>query len=168
MTSQLKQSSFLYWLFLVYENPITQQFYTLYFDCFVRNFYGDSKRHYRHLNIPGIVTTFLTGTITSIGMSMVKGVKSGFKKEVKEKISRIANAQNVRTENEIAGRCFLSYAVTAVLTGWMEFHSSHFLPLLPLLLILVCYNCDKQAGTSTYLNDLSEITTNNLPPESSQ
>ena len=32
----------------------------------------------RHLNIPGIVTTFLTGTITSIGMSMVKGMKERF------------------------------------------------------------------------------------------
>ncbi len=36
-----------------------------------------------HLKIPGVVTTFLTGTITTIGMSVVNGIKRSFGKKKK-------------------------------------------------------------------------------------
>lgn len=90
----------------------------------------------RHLQIPGIITTFLTGTITSIGMSMVKGIKSGFKKKVKRAHPELPTPKTLEERFELQIIIFFAYAGTVVFTGWMEFHNSHFLPLLPLLLII--------------------------------
>jgi uncharacterized membrane protein YoaK (UPF0700 family) len=90
----------------------------------------------RHLNIPGIITTFLTGTITSIGIGTVKGIKKGFKKRVKTTQPGLPAPKTLEQRIELQIIVFLAYAGTAVLTGWMEYHHSHFLPFLPLLLII--------------------------------
>lgn len=90
----------------------------------------------RHLNIPGIVTTFLTGTITSIGMSIVKGIKNGFKNKVKRQNPELPMPKTLEQRVELQIIVFCAYAGTAVFTGWMEFHSSRFLPLFPLILII--------------------------------
>jgi uncharacterized membrane protein YoaK (UPF0700 family) len=90
----------------------------------------------RHLNIPGIITTFLTGTITSLGMSTVKGIKSGFKKKIKKEFPELPVPKNLEQRIELQAVVFFAYAGTAVLTGWLEFHHAHFLPFLPLLLII--------------------------------
>jgi uncharacterized membrane protein YoaK (UPF0700 family) len=90
----------------------------------------------RHLNIPGIITTFLTGTITSLGMSTIKGIKGGFKKKIKKKFPGLPVPKNLEQRIELQVIVFFAYAGTAVLTGWLEFHHAHFLPFLPLLLII--------------------------------
>jgi len=90
----------------------------------------------RHLNIPGIITTFLTGTITSIGMSMVKGIKSGFNKKVKRANPAVPSPKTLEQRIELQVIVFMAYAGTAVFTGWMEFHRPRFLPLLPLILVI--------------------------------
>jgi uncharacterized membrane protein YoaK (UPF0700 family) len=90
----------------------------------------------RHLNIPGVVTTFITGTITSIGMSAVKGLRIGFKKKVKDGLPHLPVTSNLEQRIELQVAVFLVYGLTAVLTGWLEFHQATLLPLLPLLLIL--------------------------------
>ena len=91
----------------------------------------------RHLNIPGVVTTFLTGTITTIGMSVVKGIKRGFKKKTKEGITPLPIPKTLEQRIKLQVIVFLSYGFTAILTGWLEYHGSHFLPLLPLTLIII-------------------------------
>jgi uncharacterized membrane protein YoaK (UPF0700 family) len=90
----------------------------------------------RHLNIPGVITTFLTGTITSLGMSTIKGIKSGFKKKIKKEPSGLPVPKNLEQRIELQVIVFFAYAGTAVLTGWLEFHHARFLPFLPLLLII--------------------------------
>jgi len=90
----------------------------------------------RHLNIPGIITTFLTGTITSIGMGMVKGIKSGFKKKVKKANPAVPGPKTLEQRIELQAIVFGAYAGTAVFTGWMEFHRPRFLPVLPLMLVI--------------------------------
>ncbi len=89
----------------------------------------------RHLKIPGIVTTFITGTITSIGMSAVKGSRSGFKKNEKDNLE-VPFAKNLEQRIELQIMVFFAYGVTAVFTGWIEYHGAAFLPVLPLLLIV--------------------------------
>lgn len=90
----------------------------------------------RHLNIPGIITTFLTGTITSIGMSMVNGIKNGFKKKVRRQNPELPIPKTLEQRVELQIIVFCAYAGTAVITGWLEYHSPRFLPLLPLFLII--------------------------------
>ncbi|MGN6265600.1 MAG: YoaK family protein [Ginsengibacter sp.] len=90
----------------------------------------------RHLNIPGIITTFLTGTITSIGMNMVKGIKSGFKKKVKKANPAVPSPKTLEQRIELQAIVFIAYAGTAVFTGWMEFRWPRFLPVLPLILVI--------------------------------
>lgn len=90
----------------------------------------------RHLNIPGVVTTFITGTITSIGMSAVKGVRNGFKKKVKDGLPQLPVTQNLEQRIKLQIAVFLVYVLTAVFTGWLEFRKATLLPLLPLILVL--------------------------------
>jgi len=90
----------------------------------------------RHLNIPGVVTTFITGTITSIGMSAVKGFRNGFKKSLKDGSSRLLVIKSMEHRIELQILVFLAYGLTAVLTGWIEYHGDALLPVLPLVLIL--------------------------------
>lgn len=90
----------------------------------------------RHLNIPGVVTTFITGTITSIGMSAVKGLKNGFKKRIKDGTSSAPVIKNLERRIELQVLVFLAYGLTAVFTGWIEYHGDTLLPVLPLVLIL--------------------------------
>lgn len=89
----------------------------------------------RHLKIPGIVTTFITGTITSIGMSAVRGMRMGFKKNEKDN-SEVPVAKNLEQRLELQIMVFIAYGLTAVFTGWIEYHGAAFLPVLPLLLIV--------------------------------
>lgn len=91
----------------------------------------------RHLNIPGIVTTFLTGTITSIGMSTVTGFRSGFRKKVKRELPELPLPKNLEQRIELQVIVFLAYGITAVTTGWMEYHNVLLLPLLPLALMII-------------------------------
>lgn len=91
----------------------------------------------RHLHIPGVVTTFITGTITSIGMSAVSGLKNGFRKRVKDGLPGFTVARNLEERIELQVIVFFAYGLTAVVTGWLEYHYSFFLPLLPLILILI-------------------------------
>lgn len=90
----------------------------------------------RHLNIPGVVTTFITGTITSIGMSAVSGLRNGFKKKVKNGLPQLPVTKNLEQRIELQILVFLSYGLTAVFTGWIEYHGATLLPVLPLVLIL--------------------------------
>ena len=90
----------------------------------------------RHLNIPGVVTTFITGTITSIGMSAVKGVRNGFKKRVKDGLPQLPVTQNLEQRIKLQIAVFLVYVLTAIFTGWLEFRKATLLPLLPLMLVL--------------------------------
>lgn len=90
----------------------------------------------RHLNIPGVVTTFITGTITSIGMSAVSGFRSGFKRKVKDGLPRLPVTKNLEQRIELQVMVFFAYGLTAVLTGWIEYRGATLLPVLPLVLIL--------------------------------
>lgn len=90
----------------------------------------------RHLNIPGVVTTFITGTITSIGMSAVSGLRNGFKKNVKDGFPQLRVTKNLEQRIELQILVFLAYGLTAVFTGWIEYHGATLLPVLPLVLIL--------------------------------
>jgi uncharacterized membrane protein YoaK (UPF0700 family) len=89
----------------------------------------------RYLRIPGIVTTFITGTITSIGMSVVQGKRKGFKRNEDDNLE-IPAAKNLEQRIELQVMVLLAYGATAVITGWIEYHGSKFLPALPLLLIV--------------------------------
>lgn len=91
----------------------------------------------RHLKIPGIVTTFLTGTITSIGMSAVTGFKTGFRKKIKPELAGLPLPKNFEQRIELQLIVFLAYGITAIITGWLEYHKFLFLPLLPLTLIVI-------------------------------
>jgi len=90
----------------------------------------------RHLNIPGVVTTFITGTITSIGMSAVSGLRNGFKKKVKNGLPQLPVTKNLEQRIELQTMVFSAYGLTAVFTGWIEYRGATLLPLLPLVLIL--------------------------------
>lgn len=90
----------------------------------------------RHLHIPGIVTTFITGTITSIGMSAVKGLRQGFNSSEKESIQDVPVAKNLERRIQLQVMVFVAYLLTAVFTGWVENNAAGFLPVLPLLLIV--------------------------------
>lgn len=90
----------------------------------------------RHLNIPGVVTTFITGTITSIGMSAVSGLRNGFKKKVKNGLPQLPVTKSLEQRIELQIMVFLAYGLTAVFTGWIEYHGDTLLPVLPLILIL--------------------------------
>jgi len=90
----------------------------------------------RHLNIPGVVTTFITGTITSIGMSAVSGLRNGFKRKVKDGLPQLPVIKNLEQRIELQVMVFFAYGLTAVFTGWIEYHGATLLPVLPLILIL--------------------------------
>lgn len=90
-----------------------------------------------HLNVPGVVTTFLTGTITSIGMSIVNGIRKGFRKKTTKNFSELPIPRNLYQRFELQFIVFFAYGSTAVITGWLEYRGSHLLPLLPLSLIIV-------------------------------
>jgi len=90
-----------------------------------------------HLKIPGVVTTFLTGTITSIGMSTVTGFRKGFQKKIKDEVSELPLPKNLEQRIGLQIIVFVSYGMTAVITGWMEYHNFYLLPLLPLILIII-------------------------------
>jgi uncharacterized membrane protein YoaK (UPF0700 family) len=105
----------------------------------------------RHLNIPGVVTTFITGTITSIGMSVVTGLRNGFKKKIKDGSPQFPATKNLEQRIELQVMVFLAYGLTAVATGWIEYHSAAFLPVLPLILILfVLVICIRQPQNSHF------------------
>lgn len=91
----------------------------------------------RHLNIPGVVTTFITGTITSIGVGAVSGLRNGFRKKIKEKFSELPLPKNLEQKIELQVIVFVAYGITAVITGWMEYLGFLLLPLLPLTLIII-------------------------------
>jgi len=90
-----------------------------------------------HLNIPGVVTTFLTGTITSIGMSTVTGFRKGFQKKIKGDFTELPLPKNLEQRIGLQIIVFVSYGITAIITGWMEYHNFHLLPLLPSILITI-------------------------------
>jgi len=89
-----------------------------------------------HLDIPGVVTTFMTGNMASIGMSIIGGLRQGFTKKIKS--TTVAPAVNKNLEDRITIQLMVlfTYIFSVIFTGWMEFHEAEFLPLLPLLLIL--------------------------------
>lgn len=90
-----------------------------------------------HLDIPGVVTTFITGNITSIGMSAIKGLRLGFKKEIKTEDTSIPfMARSPENRIELQLMVLGTYIFAAIFTGWMENFAPRFLPLLPLALIL--------------------------------
>lgn len=90
----------------------------------------------KHLNIPGVVTTFITGTITSIAMDAITGFENGFKKKVEDGLPGLKLARNLEQRIELQMIVFFAYGLTAVITGWLEVRHSLFLPLLPFVLII--------------------------------
>jgi uncharacterized membrane protein YoaK (UPF0700 family) len=90
----------------------------------------------RHLKIPGVVTTFITGTVTSIAMSAVSGLRMGFKKHETNN-SKVPVVKNLEQRVTLQVIIFFAYALTAVFTGWIEYHGAIFLPIFPLILIVV-------------------------------
>ncbi len=90
-----------------------------------------------HLRIPGVVTTFLSGTVTSIGMSAARGVNNGFGKKIKERFPELPMPKTLYQRIELQLIVFFFYGCTAVLTGWLEFKGSYLIPLLPLALIII-------------------------------
>ena len=91
-----------------------------------------------HLKIPGVVTTFLTGTITTIGMSLVDGFKKSFgKKTNMPEFPELPLPKTLEQRIELQVVVFLAYGGTAVLTGWLEYHGSRLLPVFPLALIVM-------------------------------
>lgn len=91
-----------------------------------------------HLKIPGVVTTFLTGTITTIGMSVVNGIKKSFGKKIKKDgFPELPMPKTLEQRIELQVIIFIAYGCTAVITGWLEYHGSHLLPFLPLTLIII-------------------------------
>lgn len=90
----------------------------------------------RHLNIPGVVTTFITGTLTSIGMNTVNGLRISFKKKVKDGLPQLPVTQNLEQRIKLQIAVFFVYVLSAVFTGWLEFRKATLLPLLPLILVL--------------------------------
>lgn len=91
----------------------------------------------RHLDIPGVVTTYLTGTITLIGMSVVRGIKDGFRQQPKKEKNELPLPKNLEQRIKLQVLVYVGYGLTAVFTGWLEYLRSFFLPLLPLLLIII-------------------------------
>ena len=91
----------------------------------------------RYLNIPGVVTTFITGTITTLGMSVINGIRRGFRKEIKGDFPVLPIFKTLEKRIELQAIVFFAYGSTAVLTGWLEYHGSLLLPLLPLILIII-------------------------------
>ena len=91
----------------------------------------------RHLNIPGVVTTYLTGTITSIGMSVITGIKKGFQNKAKKEKRELPLPVNLEQRIKLQIWVYLAYGLTAVFTGWLEYLNSFLLPLLPLALIII-------------------------------
>ena len=118
----------------------------------------------RHLNIPGVVTTFLTGTITSIGMSTVNGIKKGFRKKITGKYPELPMPRTLYQRIELQVIVFVAYGATAVLTGWLEYRGSLVLPLLPLsLIIIVLLIVISRPKHPHLLNNLQEPETKNQP-----
>ena len=90
-----------------------------------------------HLGIPGIVTTFLTGNITSIALNTVNGWEVGFKKRIKNEIPDNPSVpKNLEDRVKLQVIVFFTYIISAIFTGWIQFHNPEFLPLLPFFLIL--------------------------------
>lgn len=85
----------------------------------------------RYLNIPGIVTTFLTGTITSIGLSAVKGLRNGFKKKENQN-SALPVPKTLNQRIGLQLLVFITYFATAVFTGWLTRLHETILPLVPI------------------------------------
>lgn len=90
-----------------------------------------------HLNIPGVVTTFISGNITSIGMSAVKGLRGGFKKNIKAQNIESLYVKKLKDRIELQLIVLFTYIFSAIFTGWVEYHGSKLMPLLPFVLILL-------------------------------
>ena len=124
-------------IFWFEENIITNNF-VLYISIILAAIgMGIQSATIRHLNIPGVVTTFLTGTLTTIGVGVVNGFKKGFGKKINENVSQLPMPETLEQRIELQTTVFIAYGVTAVLTGWLEYRGSHLLPLLPLTLIII-------------------------------
>ena len=90
-----------------------------------------------HLDIPGVVTTFLTGTITSIGISIVNGARKGFGEKLRGNPKKLPIPKTLEQRIELQLIIFIAYGIMAVITGYFEYHHWLFLPLLPLMLIII-------------------------------
>ena len=122
---------------LWYRHNQTQDDFSLYISIILSAIaMGLQSAAIRHLHIPGVVTTFITGTITSIGASAAKGLRQGFKQPEKESIEDVPVAKNLEQRIHLQIMVFVAYLLTAVFTGWIENHVAGFLPVLPLLLII--------------------------------
>lgn len=124
-------------VFIWFSGEIIQNNYILYTSIALSAIaMGIQSATIKHLNIPGVVTTFITGTITSIGMDAISGFKSGFKKKVEDGMPGLTVTRNLEQRIELQVVVFFAYGFTAVITGWLEFNHSFFLPLLPFVLIM--------------------------------
>ncbi len=92
-----------------------------------------------HLKIPGVVTTFLTGNITSLATSLTRGLRQGFTKKIKSSNKGVTFPGNLEDRITIQLMVLFMYIFSAIFTGWLEYHNPGFLPLLPLLLILCVF-----------------------------
>ncbi len=125
-------------LWLVHSGPLTNSL--LYIGILLSAIsMGIQSAAIWHLDIPGVVTTFITGNITSIGMSAVNGLRNGFKKNVKVRNAEIPYAKNLEGRIQIQLIVLFTYIFSAIFTGWIEYHGSKLLPLLPFVLILIVF-----------------------------
>jgi uncharacterized membrane protein YoaK (UPF0700 family) len=88
----------------------------------------------RHLKIPGIVTTYISGTITAVVTGIVKHFKGVVASVVHPGQDTLPSALETRIDLQLW--VFLVYGGVAALTALLYLKGMRFLPLLPLVLIL--------------------------------
>lgn len=88
----------------------------------------------RYLGIPGVVTTYISGTITMIVGEIVKNFKSIFYRMAKPAKETLPKKMEQRMDLQVL--IFFSYLGMTVITTLVYLWGLDFLPLLPLLLIL--------------------------------
>ena len=88
----------------------------------------------RHLKIPGIVTTYISGTITAVVTGIVKHFKGVVGSLVHPGQETLPSALEARIDLQLW--VFLVYGGAAALTALLYLRGMRFLPLVPLVLIL--------------------------------
>lgn len=105
----------------------------------------------RHLDIPGVVTTYISGTITAVVAEVVTNFRGVFRSVVGDD----KKALPVRLEKRIGIQLwiFLIYGGMAALTAFIYLKGMGFLPLLPLLLIMSVLIMLRKSGLKKHVKN---------------